>query len=114
MITSVSDHSNMFAPWLLRQPSGDVVDRPGTLGLDRLDVVPAGQLRDRAALNGEDLAGDRAFLRRQVGDQRRDVGRAEQVELAVLGFAASATPMPGVARVSRVRAIGAIALTRTP
>src|ERR1700733_1283986 len=86
MIRSVSDHSNIICFWLLRQPGGDVVDVPGTVGLDGLDVVPSGERRNRAALNGIHPAGDRAFLRGEVRHQRRDVRRTEQIELAILGF----------------------------
>src|SRR5690625_884372 len=87
MITSVSDHSNIgFSFIVLRQPPRDVVDLPDPIGLDGLGVMPAAQRRDGAALHRVHLAGDRAFVGRQVRDQRRDVGRAEQVDLALLRF----------------------------
>src|ERR1700757_28396 len=83
---SLSDHSNIWHSLSARQPRGDVVDQPQPVGLDGLHVVPAGQPRNRTALNGIHPAGDRALLGCEVGDERRDVRRAEQVEFAILRF----------------------------
>ncbi|RWA20442.1 hypothetical protein MBRU_01960 [Mycolicibacterium brumae DSM 44177] len=71
------------------QPGGDVVDRPVFFGLNGFDVVPAGQF---AGLKASKLPSASASA----------------------ASAAINAPMPGVANVSRVRAIGAIALARTP
>ena len=97
----------------VRSAMSSIVHGPSVV--DRARGVPADQLLDRAALDAEHLAVVRALLGGEVGDERRDVGRAERVELA-LGdrLRRRSRPCPGVARVSRVRAIGAIALTRTP
>src|SRR5437764_4393356 len=61
-------------------------DRPAVVLLDALRHRPVLEQLDRPALHEEHLAGGRAVLGRQVGDQRRDVGRVPDVELSsVLG-----------------------------
>src|SRR5882757_4819232 len=61
----------------------DPVGVPRAVGLHGADRVPALQQRDRAALDCEHLAGERALVRGQVADDLGDVRGMERVELAL-------------------------------
>ena len=91
----------------------DVVDLPRTVCLDGLTDVPRLQLRDRATLHRENCSADGAFVAGKVNHERCDVVGVEEVELALRDLRGEERPVPGVASVRRVRAIGAMALTRT-
>src|SRR4051794_36062982 len=66
----------------LRHLGLELLHRPPVVLLDGLGHRPRLEEADGAALDEEDLAGGRARLRREIGDERRDVGRIPDVELA--------------------------------